>query len=150
MLCGSHIKIWNLANHIKMLNLLVQNWKLRVWCCLFHFFHVICKISNMWTTKHLAQASCTELTLKIKMDRTEISSIIMLEIIKELFSKVIHCSIKYHFTPMYMLNRIRYLFESLLLQSPRNEIHLCAYKYIATCIVHWWPKYLNVCKVCYT
>ena len=29
------------------------------------FFHVVCKISNfnMWTTKHLAQASCTELTL---------------------------------------------------------------------------------------
>ena len=29
------------------------------------FFHVTCKISNfnMWTTKHLAQASCTELTL---------------------------------------------------------------------------------------
>ena len=32
---------------------------------LFHIFHVICKISNfnMWTTKHLAQASCTELIL---------------------------------------------------------------------------------------
>ena len=29
------------------------------------FFHVIRKISNsnMWTEKHLAQASCTELTL---------------------------------------------------------------------------------------
>ena len=29
------------------------------------FFHVICKISNfnMWAAKHLAQASCTELTL---------------------------------------------------------------------------------------
>ena len=31
-----------------------------------HSFHVISKISNinMWTAKHLAQASCTELTLK--------------------------------------------------------------------------------------
>ena len=31
------------------------------------FFHVVCKISNfnMWTTKHLVQVSCTELTLKI-------------------------------------------------------------------------------------
>ena len=31
-----------------------------------HFFHVICKILhfNMWTPKYLAQASCTELTLK--------------------------------------------------------------------------------------
>ena len=31
------------------------------------FFHVVCKISNfdMWTAKHLAQASCTELTLHI-------------------------------------------------------------------------------------
>ena len=29
------------------------------------FFHLIYKISNfdMWTAKHLAQASCTELTL---------------------------------------------------------------------------------------
>jgi hypothetical protein len=29
------------------------------------FFHVVCKISNsnMWTSKHLAQAFCTELTL---------------------------------------------------------------------------------------
>ena len=47
-----------------MLNLLVKNWKLRVWCSLFHSFHGICKISNVdtWTAKHLAQASCTELT----------------------------------------------------------------------------------------
>jgi hypothetical protein len=31
----------------------------------FVFFHVVCKISNFnkWTAKHLAQASCTELTL---------------------------------------------------------------------------------------
>ena len=29
-----------------MLNLLVKNWKLRIWCYLFHFSHVICKISN--------------------------------------------------------------------------------------------------------
>ena len=31
-------------------------------------FHVVCKISNfdMWTAKHLAQASCTELTLSLK------------------------------------------------------------------------------------
>ena len=50
-----------------MLDLLVKNWKLKVWCSLFHFFHVICKISNfnMWTAKHLAQASCTELTLPV-------------------------------------------------------------------------------------
>ena len=33
----------------------------------FIVFHVICKISNfnMWTAKHLTQASCTELTLLI-------------------------------------------------------------------------------------
>ena len=45
MLCGSHIKIWNLANHMKKRNKklqnaksLVKNWKLRVWCSLFHIF----------------------------------------------------------------------------------------------------------------
>ena len=56
----------NKTKNIKMLNLLVKNWKLRVWCSLLHFFHVICKISNsnMWAAKHLAQASCTELTLQ--------------------------------------------------------------------------------------
>ena len=46
-----------------MPNLLWKNWKLRVWS-FFHFHHVICKILNfdVWTRKHLAQASCTELT----------------------------------------------------------------------------------------
>ena len=63
MLCDSHIRIWNLANNMKKQNKKHQNlknWKIRVWCSLFNFFHVICK---MWTAKHLAQASCTELTL---------------------------------------------------------------------------------------
>ena len=53
MICGSHIKIWNLSNHmknktknIKMLDLFITNWKIRVGCSLFHFFHMICKISN--------------------------------------------------------------------------------------------------------
>ena len=57
----------NKTKGIKMLNLLMKNWKLRVWCSLFHFFHVICNISNfnMWTEKHFAQTSCTELTLAI-------------------------------------------------------------------------------------
>ena len=55
----------NKTKSIKMLDVLMKNWKIRVWCSLFHFFHVTCKISNfnMWTAKHLAQASCTELTL---------------------------------------------------------------------------------------
>ena len=72
MLCSSHIEILNLANtwknktkSIKMLDLLIKNQKLRVWCFLFNSFHVIWKISNsnMWTAKHLVQASWTELTL---------------------------------------------------------------------------------------
>ena len=43
--------------------LLVKNWKLIVFAL---FFDVICKISNfnMWTGKHLAQASCTEMTFR--------------------------------------------------------------------------------------
>jgi hypothetical protein len=37
------------------------------------YFHVICKISNfdMWTTKYLAQASCTELTLRLYVGASE-------------------------------------------------------------------------------
>ena len=72
MLWGWCIKVWNLATtwknktkNIKMRQMLVKNSKLRVWCSLFNFFHVICKISNfnMWTAKHLSKSSCTELTL---------------------------------------------------------------------------------------
>ena len=52
----------NKTKNIKMLDLLMKNWKLSL---MFQFFHVICKISNfnMLTAKHLAQACCTELTL---------------------------------------------------------------------------------------
>ena len=55
----------NKTKNIKMLHLLVKNWILRVWYSLFQFLNVICKISNfdMWFVKHLAQASCTKLTL---------------------------------------------------------------------------------------
>ena len=31
----------NKTKNIKMLDLLIKNWKLRAWCSLFHFFHVI-------------------------------------------------------------------------------------------------------------
>ena len=67
----------NKIKNIKMLDLLVKNWKLRVWGSLFHFFHVICKISNfnMWTAKHLAQASRTGLTLNENRKFSEFLSI---------------------------------------------------------------------------
>ena len=50
--------------NIKMVDLLMKHWRLRIWYSLVIFFHVICKISNfsMWNEEHLAQASCTELT----------------------------------------------------------------------------------------
>ena len=67
------LEIWqttwkNKLKNNKNLNLLIKNWKLRAWCSLFHFSPVICRISNfnMWATKHLVQASCTELTLQNK------------------------------------------------------------------------------------
>ena len=73
MLCGSHIKILYLLNHTKKkdetknIRPLVFSFSpidLAIWCFIF-VFHVVCKISNFnkWTAKHLAQASCTELTL---------------------------------------------------------------------------------------
>ena len=77
MLYGSHIKNWHLANHMKKQNKKLWNAKSigeklktkGLICCLFHFFHVICKISNfnLRTAKHLAHTSCTELTLTIFM-----------------------------------------------------------------------------------
>ena len=72
LLCGSHIKIWNLANPLKKWNkeyqtlsfqFFINNYSLLMLFVLF--FHVVCKISsfNIWTAKHLAQVSCTELSL---------------------------------------------------------------------------------------
>ena len=66
MLCGSHIKIWNDCkshekNEAKNIRPLVFSFL----SINLAFFHLVCKISNfnMWTTKYLAQASCTELIL---------------------------------------------------------------------------------------
>ena len=49
-----------------------KNWKLRVWCSLFHFymwFNVIWKVSNfdMWIAKHLVKAFWTDVTLHWKV-----------------------------------------------------------------------------------
>ena len=68
MLCGSHIKIWNIANYMKKWNKEHQTLTFQFFanrCFLFCFScGLLCKISNnKWTAKHLAQASCTELTL---------------------------------------------------------------------------------------
>ena len=74
MLCGSSIEIWNLTNHMKKWNKEHQTLsfqffinKSSILMLFVLFFQVVCKISNfiMWTAKHLAQASCTELTLKL-------------------------------------------------------------------------------------
>ena len=74
MLSGSRIRIWNLKNQKKKQNENHQNARFidekletKVWYSLLQFSNVICKISNsnMWTTKHLAQASWTELTLRL-------------------------------------------------------------------------------------
>ena len=72
MLWGSHIKIWNIANHMnknetKNMRPLVFRFSPRFSIFMFFvlFFHVVCKTSNfdVWTAKHLGQASCNELTL---------------------------------------------------------------------------------------
>ena len=65
-------QIWNLANHMKKWNkehktLHFQFFtnKSSILMSFVMFFHVVCKISNfnIWTAKHLAQASFSELTL---------------------------------------------------------------------------------------
>ena len=72
MLCDSHVEIWNLANDIKKQikkhqkdNSIGEKLKTKGLMFFDSFLHVICKTSNfnIWTAKHLAQASCTELTL---------------------------------------------------------------------------------------
>ena len=76
MVCGSHIKIWNLAiitwkewnkvHQTHSFQFFINKSSILMFFVLF--LHVVCSISNlnMWTTKHLAQASCTELTLILK------------------------------------------------------------------------------------
>ena len=73
MLCSSYNEICNLANHMKKWNKEHQTFSFQFFTNRFSilmflvlFFHLVCKISNfnMWTAKHLAQASCTELTLQ--------------------------------------------------------------------------------------
>ena len=71
MLLDSHIKIWSLENHMKKWNEAHQTYSFQFFTNIFSilmflFFYVVCKISNfkMWTAKHLAQASCSELTLR--------------------------------------------------------------------------------------
>ena len=65
MLCGLHIKIWNLANKMKKWSKEHQTLsfqffinKSSILMLFVLFFHVVCKISNfnMWTAKHLVQA----------------------------------------------------------------------------------------------
>ena len=72
MLCSLKTKVWNLANHMKKWSKKHQTLsfqffisKSSILMLFVLFFHVVCKISNFykWTAKHLAQASCTELTL---------------------------------------------------------------------------------------
>ena len=73
MLWGSHTKIWNLKSckiTWKKWNKEHQTLSFQFFIILMFFvlfFHVVFgKISNFnkWTTKHLAEASCNELTLK--------------------------------------------------------------------------------------
>ena len=75
MVCCSHIKIWNISNHMKQMKKKNQTLsfqffinKSNILMFFVSLFHVVCKISNFdtWTTKHLAQPSCTELTLHWK------------------------------------------------------------------------------------
>ena len=64
-------EILQTTENIKILDLLMKNPKLRVWCSLFHG---ICKISNfkMSTAKHLWQASCIEMTLQANFNKGDI------------------------------------------------------------------------------
>ena len=68
MLCGSHIKIWNLANEMKIIKQRSSTHSFQFFTnrssilkFFVLFFHVVCKISNlnMWTAKHLTQGSCS-------------------------------------------------------------------------------------------
>ena len=72
MLCGSHIKIWNLANHMKKCNKEHQTLSFQLFTNRFSilmffvsFFKWFARFlnSNQWIAKHLAQDSSSKLTL---------------------------------------------------------------------------------------
>ena len=60
------------------------------------FFYVICKISNfnMWTAKHLVQASCTELTLRQIWNLNLESTLMFVQWMKKIDIVLLICSYK--------------------------------------------------------
>ena len=69
---------WTKQKNIRLLLFSFSLINLAFWY--FLFFHVVCKISNFdtWMAKHLAQASCTELTLlflksRLKLGRRQLA-----------------------------------------------------------------------------
>ena len=63
MLCGSLVKICNLANHMKRQNIKFYWWKTVNWGSNAMFFVILFSNSKMWT--QTIQRACTELTLEI-------------------------------------------------------------------------------------
>ena len=61
--CKSNEKKWNNGHQTLSFQFFINRSCILMFHCFV--FHVVCKISNfnMWTAKHLVQASCTELTL---------------------------------------------------------------------------------------
>ena len=112
---ASHIKIWNLANHMKKWNkehqtLSFQFFTNKSSILMFFvlFFHVVCKISNfnMWTAKHLVQASCTELTLSISIERS-----FMFRIKGRLKNKVHNYDLMFIFKALFLPTSFTYMHE---------------------------------------
>ena len=70
MFCDTHIKIWNLANHMEKMKQKHQTLSFQFFInkssilmlFVLYFFMWLANF-NMWTAKHLVQASCTEFTL---------------------------------------------------------------------------------------
>ena len=102
----------------------MTNSKRRVWCSIFHFFHLICNISNfnMWTAKHLAQASCTELTLRCTMQWT--SMVAYLAALLYQLASPAHT----HAQPLGTLNwSFSQYFNPILIKSKFEKWHYCIF-----------------------
>ena len=114
---------------------------------LFHFFHVFCKISNfhMWTVKHLAQASCTELTLIPEKLKNSTKRMVLLHLIFVIFlllrSEFCQCSRWYRNSDQN--------FGIPLTEAPVSLVGKLRSEFLEKLVLAWWFKgyYVSLKKI---
>ena len=157
MLCGSLIKIWNLATTWKNKtnqNTISISEKLKTKALRFFvsiFFHVNCKISNsnMRTEKHLAQASCTELTLTVESPHLSLNILRRLQKSEKIFQLILkwfqNRSVRFFSNCVSFLEKVSLILHTVLPHIVSAETILFWLLPLMYCDL--WLQYINVRKL---